>query len=292
MSPELIAGLAQGLASTGSAMAQQQANNAQMFYNDAQYARQRKDALADWTMQNEYNSPKAQMARYKDAGLNPNLIYGQMTTSPAVRSSDMPNAHLAPVNPTQGIAEGLSKYMDTSLQKAQVDNLKKQNDVLTQDILLKTAEVLGKGYANSKMALELQKQPELLQTTLDGMKANVRKTLIDTGIAQDVNKRQQDLHPINMDKAVQDVTNAKSLNALTQAQRKNVLQTTSNLKTEGVIKKLDAQIAAKGIRPGDPIYARAASYIHNWAEGKSAMQIARDAQLAITKFLFGIKSKK
>lgn len=28
---------------------------------------------------NEYNSPKSQMARYTDAGLNPNLIYGQGT---------------------------------------------------------------------------------------------------------------------------------------------------------------------------------------------------------------------
>lgn len=30
-----------------------------------------------WNMQNEYNSPEAQMARFKAAGLNPNLIYGQ-----------------------------------------------------------------------------------------------------------------------------------------------------------------------------------------------------------------------
>jgi hypothetical protein len=29
-----------------------------------------------WNMQNAYNTPKAQMARLKDAGLNPNLIYG------------------------------------------------------------------------------------------------------------------------------------------------------------------------------------------------------------------------
>jgi len=29
-----------------------------------------------WDMQNKYNSPKEQMARLKDAGLNPNLIYG------------------------------------------------------------------------------------------------------------------------------------------------------------------------------------------------------------------------
>lgn len=30
-----------------------------------------------WRIQNEYNSPSSQMARYQAAGLNPNLIYGQ-----------------------------------------------------------------------------------------------------------------------------------------------------------------------------------------------------------------------
>ena len=36
--------------------------------------------VAFWKMQNEYNLPKNQMQRLKDAGLNPNLIYG---SSPA-----------------------------------------------------------------------------------------------------------------------------------------------------------------------------------------------------------------
>jgi hypothetical protein len=40
-----------------------------------------------WKMQNEYNSPKLQMARYNEAGLNPNLMYdkgtpGNATTLP------------------------------------------------------------------------------------------------------------------------------------------------------------------------------------------------------------------
>lgn len=36
-----------------------------------------------WNEMNKYNSPAAQMARYQDAGLNPNLIYSQSnTTSP------------------------------------------------------------------------------------------------------------------------------------------------------------------------------------------------------------------
>ena len=32
-----------------------------------------------WKMQNKYNSPKSQMARYNEAGLNPNLMYGKGT---------------------------------------------------------------------------------------------------------------------------------------------------------------------------------------------------------------------
>lgn len=36
-----------------------------------------------WKMQNEYNSPQSQMQRFKEAGLNPNLIYGQGTSGNA-----------------------------------------------------------------------------------------------------------------------------------------------------------------------------------------------------------------
>lgn len=40
-----------------------------------------------WNMQNEYNTPQAQMQRYLDAGLNPNLIYGQSNMSGDVKSA-------------------------------------------------------------------------------------------------------------------------------------------------------------------------------------------------------------
>ena len=35
-----------------------------------------------WNAANRYNSPENQMARFKAAGLNPNLIYGQMSNVP------------------------------------------------------------------------------------------------------------------------------------------------------------------------------------------------------------------
>ena len=34
-----------------------------------------------WQAENEYNSPKAQMQRLKEAGLNPNLVYGNGSVS-------------------------------------------------------------------------------------------------------------------------------------------------------------------------------------------------------------------
>lgn len=42
---------------------------------EAELAYQR--SMAMWHEQNKYNSPEAQMQRFKDAGLNPHLIYGQ-----------------------------------------------------------------------------------------------------------------------------------------------------------------------------------------------------------------------
>ena len=38
---------------------------------------QRQQALEDWNRQNEYNSPEQQMQRLRQAGLNPNLVYGK-----------------------------------------------------------------------------------------------------------------------------------------------------------------------------------------------------------------------
>lgn len=53
----------------------------QMQYNKqvADYALEQDVKL--WKAQNEYNSPSAQMDRYRQAGLNPNLIYGNQNLS-------------------------------------------------------------------------------------------------------------------------------------------------------------------------------------------------------------------
>ncbi|WP_024568108.1 hypothetical protein [Elizabethkingia anophelis] len=72
-------------------------------------------ALDMWNRNNEYNTPLAQMQRLKEAGLNPNLMYGQGTTG---NSSSPAKADGA--NPTQ--------YKLNFLEAAQLHQQQKLNE--------------------------------------------------------------------------------------------------------------------------------------------------------------------
>lgn len=76
-----------------------------------------------WQMQNEYNSPSAQMQRFKDAGLNPHLIYGQGNPGNA---SQLPKYN-APTwtgnTPQTDLLSMLSLYQDIKIKQQQRDNI-------------------------------------------------------------------------------------------------------------------------------------------------------------------------
>ena len=95
-----------------------------------QYATQRRDSLADWHMQNAYNSPEQQMARYKAAGLNPNLIYGHGTDANAVmpRQSEMPTPRTEAPQWGDALSEGAMGFLAGS-------KFNNQSDLLAQTLL-------------------------------------------------------------------------------------------------------------------------------------------------------------
>lgn len=57
------------------------ADYSQAAYNYQMQQQQQAFELEMWNLKNQYDSPAAQMQRYQDAGLNPNLIYGQQNVS-------------------------------------------------------------------------------------------------------------------------------------------------------------------------------------------------------------------
>lgn len=84
------------------------------------YAQQRRDAMSDWNMQNAYNDPSAQMARLKEAGLNPNLVYGNGATA---QSSQGPRGSSAPT-PTFQAAKVNMDAGSVALMALQAEQMK------------------------------------------------------------------------------------------------------------------------------------------------------------------------
>lgn len=96
----------------------------------------RQNALSDWNRQNAYNAPKQQMQRYKEAGLNPNLVYSQQNLAQPVRSTD----YVAPQAPDfQGV---LAKSAQIKLQDQQLKNAQLQNDAIAAQIRKTNADAL------------------------------------------------------------------------------------------------------------------------------------------------------
>ncbi len=59
-----------GLGAASSALSNKNSKSLMRYQNNLN--------IQNWKMQNEYNLPKNQMQRYLDAGLNPNLVYGNL----------------------------------------------------------------------------------------------------------------------------------------------------------------------------------------------------------------------
>lgn len=100
-------------------------------------AKNRQWALQDWNRQNAYNSPAQQMQRFKEAGLNPNLIYTQQNTAGPVRSTDAIAPKLDPDSLAILSKTNKLRLQDLSMQtaKAQLEqtqaNIQKTKDEST-----------------------------------------------------------------------------------------------------------------------------------------------------------------
>lgn len=128
--PALIAGVATGALGIGGQIAQSKyAREAQDEQNRqnmrlAEYEFQRNKEM--FHLQNQYNSPTSQMARLKEAGLNPNLVYGSgavgNTSSPAPKfNAPMYQQSAFVPNIAQETANAISMYQTFKMNQAQYD---------------------------------------------------------------------------------------------------------------------------------------------------------------------------
>ena len=108
--------------------AQRQENALNRQYNLMLARLQNKWNIDQWQRENDYNSPTAQMARYRAAGLNPNLIYGQQNTaasSPTLTSgaSSAPQ-DMSAIGQKRNFGQAMQEMLNVEMQKAQIDAIK------------------------------------------------------------------------------------------------------------------------------------------------------------------------
>ena len=130
-----------GATSIANLIAQGAMNRKTRKWNEAMYGKQREDALADWARTNEYNAPLQQMARLKEAGLSPHLIYGggANSISQPVRSTDTkswsPNA--PQIDGSQIVSQyfGVQQQQNAlKIQEQQIAGLKLDNSYKEQTL--------------------------------------------------------------------------------------------------------------------------------------------------------------
>jgi len=126
-----------------------------------------------WNMQNSYNTPLAQMDRYRAAGLNPNLMYSQGNPGNAVSS---PRYNAPNMMPTPRV-DYVNMFNDFRLKNAQVDSVKAQIDNTRADTAIKLLNQPYYQNRNTISGVQAQYAPKMGQISLETAQKNFELTV-------------------------------------------------------------------------------------------------------------------
>jgi hypothetical protein len=247
------------LSGGASAYATGKQNKKSRAFSREMYEKTKADNIKFWDMQNQYNSPEAQMERLKSAGLNPNMVYdkgGAIQPAGSISTPDVQSAQFR--TPDFGsIGTGLVQgYFDTKIKQAQYDNLKATNSVLQQEAILKAAQSEGESMRNYGKGLENYVYHENVDALIRGAYLANEKTAADIQFTNDENARKAAMQAPNLQQAIIGVARAAAGLQIDKEQLKNLQQQVYNAKQEGIIKKVQAGFAEMGVNFNDPLVMR------------------------------------
>lgn len=159
-----------GVNQVGNIISTSMANDA----NERMQQRQNAWNLEQWNRMNAYNSPAAQMQRFKAAGLNPDLMYQQGT--PGLSSAPAQVTNPIPKQPFQMqldplmLAQLKNIEADTNLKNSDAKQKDSQTKSIDFDNLTKDKEtLLVKDFLEQWKTYDPQKKREMLSNMMDTM---------------------------------------------------------------------------------------------------------------------------
>lgn len=235
--------------------------------------------LQMWNMQNAYNAPSAIMQRYKDAGLNPNLIYGQATgnvaaaPAPSAKVDYVSQPHPA-IDLGTAAARGVQAYNDLKLGAAQVNNMAAQQTNILQDTILKMSQQMLNIAQAGKTNVDANATSKLLPYQEDAAAADIRQKNSQTGlndVLRDVevqkNIRDAAYNSVTIREAIARIGQIAMQNAKTAAEIDNIKANTTNLLNSNQLQNMDIQMRNGGMMPHDSFIMRILGNAYQYITG-------------------------
>ncbi|UPW41921.1 DNA pilot protein [Dipodfec virus RodF1_68] len=124
-----------------------------------------------WNLENEYNTPSAQMERFMAAGLNPNLIYGQQNTggslsAPSVSGSGLPHVSGRAGNSTFDVMEPIVALQNLAIGRENIKNLQTERGLKEAMITKVLAEIPLLNTRNESNQFDLSLKRELKENAI------------------------------------------------------------------------------------------------------------------------------
>lgn len=200
-----------------------------------------------WDKNNQYNTPVMQMQRFKEAGLNPHLIYGQGNAG----NSSMPSAPVQRPNEYK-FEEAAMNYVSARKQQTEVDNMEKAREVMDAQINLSNASASNQIANAAQTTQQREQSAQLFETTVAQAQMNLKNAgLQGQKIGAEISNTnaQTGLTNAQKTKVGQDISESANRIKLMQIEGNN-----KAIDTE--LKQLELNLRRQGVNPNDPMWIR------------------------------------
>lgn len=222
------------------------------------------------------------MQRLREAGLNPNLVYGKGAdnTAAVVRSYQAgPQNKTAPQVDMRMQGTALQTFQSMLGQKAQIDNLHAQNNLIKAQQIQTAAQTVKTLTEGERGKFDLDQARMLNPIILNQAMENLTKTQEEVhNLRADTSKKYADITFTLSEDERRAMDNAASV-ALkyaqilqTKEQTEYTKQLITNLQQDQTTKELENRLRALGLNPSDPTYMR---ILAQWV-----MRIEKDVDMA------------
>nr|QJB19609.1 MAG: DNA pilot protein [Microvirus sp.] len=248
-----ILGLGAGVGSQAANIRmQQRANEQSQAFSKQMFDAQGQREIQYFNMQNAYNDPSSQMQRLRDAGLNPNLVYGNGATTQSASISPkapMSAQFQAPKLDMGSVVQQalLTQQLQSNIRRTDAETQAIESRTVNQDFMNKVQQSIGVDQYMRNYNLATQELSSRSQKSVDEYEAWKVANFNAQGVTQggftiDANSPIVKAQRAGIEQALQSLQNMKL--------------TGDAIGFQNVVKAFEANLAKQGISPNSPWWTK------------------------------------